>query len=259
MLGDAAAHGGHRLDRLAGERCRPLRPRRCGAGAGGAAGAAGAGAAAGFGATGASAAARCRRRGAGLDEIEDVLLRHAAAAAGALHLAGVDAVLGGDPRHHRGDERLAVLGRLLHRNGARAGAAATGSGATGSGAGAGCGRPARAAAGSGGAAAAAAPADPRERRADLDRLALLDEDLRQRARCGARHLGVDLVGRDLEQRLVRLDVLALLLQPAGDRPLGDGHAHLRHHDVDCGLGGHATPSNTPRAREVPRRRRRPAG
>ena len=57
----------------------------------------------------------------------------------------------------------------------------------------------------------------------------------------ARHLGVDLVGRDLEQRLVGLDVLALLLEPARDRPFRDGHAHLRHHDVDCGLGGHRTP------------------
>ena len=58
----------------------------------------------------------------------------------------------------------------------------------------------------------------------------------------ARHLGVDLVGRDLEQRLVGLDVLALLLEPARDRPFRDGHAHLRHHDVDCGLRGHAAPS-----------------
>ena len=55
-------------------------------------------------------------------------------------------------------------------------------------------------------------ADHGEPRPDLDRLALLDEDLRQRPGAGARHLGVDLVGRDLEQRLVGLDVLALGLR-----------------------------------------------
>src|SRR5205085_8130058 len=40
--------------------------------------------------------------------------------------------------------------------------------------------------------------------------------------------------------LVGLDLLALLLQPLRDRPLGDGDAHLRHHDVDGGFCGHAT-------------------
>src|SRR5262249_13607934 len=41
-----------------------------------------------------------------------------------------------------------------------------------------------------------------ELRPDGDRLALLDEDLRDRPGCRRRHLGVDLVSRDLEQRLV---------------------------------------------------------
>src|SRR6476660_9749596 len=49
-----------------------------------------------------------------------------------------------------------------------------------------------------------ASADVAELRADLDRLAFLDEDLDKRAGRGARHLGVDLVGGDLEQRLVGL-------------------------------------------------------
>jgi hypothetical protein len=31
-----------------------------------------------------------------------------------------------------------------------------------------------------------------------------------------------------------LDLLAFLLQPLRDRPLGDRHAHLGHHDVDGG-------------------------
>src|SRR5919202_532786 len=81
-------------------------------------------------------------------------------------------------------------------------------------------------------------ADLAELRADLDRLALLDEDLRQRSRRRRRNLGVDLVGRDLEQRLVRLDLLTLLLQPLRDCPLGDGDAHLGHHDVDGGFRCH---------------------
>ena len=80
--------------------------------------------------------------------------------------------------------------------------------------------------------------DHRELRADLDRLALLDEDLGDHARRRRRHLGVDLVGRDLEQALVGLDVLAHLLEPLRDRPLGDGHAHLGHHDVGCACDCH---------------------
>ena len=79
--------------------------------------------------------------------------------------------------------------------------------------------------------------DDREPRADGDRLAFGDEDLLDDAGAGARHLGVDLVRRDLEQRLVGLDRLAFLLQPLEDRPLGDGDAHLGHDDVDD-RGGH---------------------
>ena len=67
-------------------------------------------------------------------------------------------------------------------------------------------------------------ADLREDRADLDRLVLLDEDLFDHATDGRRDLGVDLVGRDLEQTFVGLDGVADLLQPAGDRSLGDALA-----------------------------------
>ena len=48
---------------------------------------------------------------------------------------------------------------------------------------------------------------------------------------GRRDLGVDLVGRDLEQRLVAVDRVADLLEPPDDGPFGDRLAHLRHHDV----------------------------
>ena len=84
---------------------------------------------------------------------------------------------------------------------------------------------------------------------DVDGLALLDEDLLHDAGGGARHLGVDLVGRDLEERLVGLDGLALGLEPLRDRALGDGDAHLGHDDVDERAGGH--PSSTRRSSRMP--------
>src|SRR5581483_2410879 len=84
--------------------------------------------------------------------------------------------------------------------------------------------------------------------ADRDGLAFLHEDLRDDSGCGRRHLRVDLVGRDLEQRLVGFDLIADLLQPPRDRPLGDAHAHLRHDDVDCGSCAHQYSINSLSAR-----------
>ena len=52
---------------------------------------------------------------------------------------------------------------------------------------------------------------------DGHRLALLRPDLGQHAGGRRRDLGVDLVGRDLEQRLVAIDRVADLLDPADDR------------------------------------------
>src|SRR5947208_13275876 len=67
-----------------------------------------------------------------------------------------------------------------------------------------------------------------------DRLPFLHLDLRQHAGHGRRDLSVDLIGRDLEQRLVPLDFLANLLEPLADRALGDRLAHLGHEDVYTG-------------------------
>ncbi len=67
--------------------------------------------------------------------------------------------------------------------------------------------------------------------ADVDGLALGYEDLGDVAGHRRRHLGVHLVGRDLEEHLVLGDLVADLLQPAGDRALGDGLAQLGHGDV----------------------------
>ena len=58
-----------------------------------------------------------------------------------------------------------------------------------------------------------------------------DEDLGQDAGGRGGDLGVDLVGRHLEERLVPGDLVADLLHPPGDRALGDGLAELRHGDV----------------------------
>ena len=68
-------------------------------------------------------------------------------------------------------------------------------------------------------------ADDRQLRADLDRLVLADLDRHQEPGRRGRDLGVDLVGGDLEQRLVDLDPVAFLLQPAGDGGLGDRLTH----------------------------------
>ena len=78
--------------------------------------------------------------------------------------------------------------------------------------------------------AGVAGADHRQLGADLDGLVLLDLDLQQGARDGRGDLGVDLVGGDLEQRLVHGDLVADRLQPAGDGALGDGLAERGERD-----------------------------
>jgi hypothetical protein len=173
-----------------------------------------------------------------LDVVEDVLLGDASAAAAACDLGDVDAVLGRDPRDHGRDEAAAVVAVLAVVGGglgdgadtlARRGHRLVG-GLLCRGLGRRLGRRSR---------GRALGGDHRQARPDLDRLALLHQDLLHDAGPWRGNLGVDLVGRDLEQRLVGLHRVADLLQPAGDRPLGDGDAHLRHHDVDRGSSGHS--------------------
>ena len=153
---------------------------------------------------------------------EDVLLGHAAVAAGA-----VDARRGRCRARRRSAARPASSARgLLDRrrlrvSPARAGAAAS-SRRRGRRA-----RPARPARriSPGVVARAGSPrrrCDPREHRADLDGLARLDEDLGQPARRRRRDLGVDLVGGDLAERLVGARPRRRrLLVPLDDRALGD--------------------------------------
>ena len=85
-------------------------------------------------------------------------------------------------------------------------------------------------------AAAGAVADDRQVGADRDGVVLADEDLLQGAGHRRRDLGVDLVGGDLEQRLVDLDGVADALQPAGHGAFGDRlpkgrHGHAFRHVV----------------------------
>ena len=94
--------------------------------------------------------------------------------------------------------------------------------------------------GRGGGRRARAVVDDGQLGADLDGLVLGDLDGRQDAGGGGGDLGVDLVGRHLEQRLVGLDALALGLQPAGDSALGDALAERRkgygnRHGFGCSL------------------------
>ena len=74
-------------------------------------------------------------------------------------------------------------------------------------------------------------ADDGHHAVDRHGLAFLDADLRDHAGGRRRNLGVDLVGRNLEQRLVAIDRVADFLDPADDRALGNRLAHLRHHDI----------------------------
>src|SRR3989442_1668228 len=55
--------------------------------------------------------------------------------------------------------------------------------------------------------------DPRDHGVDPHRLTFLDQHLGQRPGGRRRNFGIDLIGRDLEEGLVALDMLALLLQP----------------------------------------------
>jgi hypothetical protein len=59
---------------------------------------------------------------------------------------------------------------------------------------------------------------------------------------GRGDLGVDLVGRDLDQRLVGLDAVALLLVPFEDGALGHRLAHRGQGDLHCRIDRHKPPA-----------------
>ncbi len=72
--------------------------------------------------------------------------------------------------------------------------------------------------------------DHRDRRAGRDGLAFLGDDLSEDAADRRGDFGVDLVGRNLDERFVLLDAVADFLEPLRDGPLGDGLTELGHHD-----------------------------
>ena len=75
-------------------------------------------------------------------------------------------------------------------------------------------------------------ADHGELAAHLYGVILLGDDLFQHTCGGGRDFGVDLVGRNLKQWLILLDRVSLLLQPAGDCPLGNALSECGHLDGD---------------------------
>jgi hypothetical protein len=70
---------------------------------------------------------------------------------------------------------------------------------------------------------------------DLGGLVGFDKHLRQDPGRRRGDVRVDLVGRDLDQRLVQRNRLPHLLVPCQNDPLGHGLAHGRHHDLNGGL------------------------
>ena len=184
-----------------------------------------------------------RRRAAGpdgLDHGQDVVAGDPAAAARAGDLLRAEPVLAEEPPDRWGHAGVGVAGRGERR---RRGEGRRGRGGRrGGGRG---GRRDRPLVGSGGAVGRlrrggcrrcggcrrtrlVAGVDDRDLGLVGDGLALLDQDLLEDALERRRDLGVHLVGDDLEQRLVLVDVVAGLLEPFADRALGDALAELGH-------------------------------
>jgi len=191
-----------------------------------------------------------------VDERLHVLLGHPATAPTARDLVHVQPMLGQHPRHHRRDERatrvvlvaVAAVGglwlggglrrhRLRRFRGGRSLLGVVG----------GC---RRGRVGGRIGVAGISHGDHRDARVHRHRVAVVGEDLAHDPGRRRRYLRVDLVGRDLDDRLVGLDVVADLLRPAGDGALGHAHAHLRHYDIDDGSCGHGAAPGSNRRRGV---------
>ena len=82
--------------------------------------------------------------------------------------------------------------------------------------------------------------DLAEQGADADGLAVLGGDFRQHAGGGRVDFERHLVGFELDERLVGLDGVAGLFEPAADRRFGDGFAESWNADFNRHLG-HAPP------------------
>jgi hypothetical protein len=81
-----------------------------------------------------------------------------------------------------------------------------------------------------------------EHRSHLNRFIGVRHDLDKGPGYRRRNFCIHLVGRDLDERLIGLNVVAHLLQPSKHRPLGDRLAHLGHGDLDArGARCHSAP------------------
>ncbi len=179
-------------------------------------------------------------RGPGGEMALDVLLRDAASAARADDLRDIEPVLGQHPRHDRRDEGTAL--GVAVGNGGRCrcrGSRSSGHGCglrrsrggrhLGDGSrrlGRGCGRSRRSGRGR---EIGREHGDPG---LHIDGRALGDEDLDHHAGGRRRNLRIDLVGRDLDDRLVGLHGVSNLLEPTRDRSLGDAGPHLGHNHIN---------------------------
>ncbi len=70
----------------------------------------------------------------------------------------------------------------------------------------------------------------------FNRIAFFHHDLGERSFCRGRHLGVHLVGPNLQQRLVQFNLVTDFLVPHDDRAFGDAFAHLGHGDFNLRHG-----------------------
>jgi hypothetical protein len=81
-----------------------------------------------------------------------------------------------------------------------------------------------------------------EHTSHLNRVIGFGGDVYKRSGCGCRNLGIHLVGRDLDQRLVGLDPVPDLFQPTQDGAFGNRLPHLGHGDLNArGARGHPSP------------------
>ena len=187
----------------------------CGCGAAGLAGAGGVGAAAaGFGADGCTA----------FEMAENVLLGDAAGSASGRDGGEIDVVFFGDLADERG-------GALAFDGGGWCGG--WGSCCRGCGL---CRGRCRSRCGCGGLRRCGGSANDGDNGVDGDGRAFLNFDFSEGAGDGRRDFCVDFVRGNFKDRLVAGDGVADFFEPLGDRALGDGLTHLRHHDFGAGAG-----------------------
>ena len=156
-----------------------------------------------------------------LDRGQHVALGDAAILAGAGNGGGIDAAFGGEFSNRRRQRRIRRRG--LRSRSRRGGGSGRGGGGLGGRGGAACAPPAR------------AVVDLAEQRADGDGLAVLGRDLAEHAGGRRRDFDGDLVGLELDQRLVHRDGVAGLLEPAADGGFRHGLAERRNTNFSHGM------------------------